>query len=210
MQFAEKMRSELMETWANFVYALPNNYEPASAIGALENFSKRGLENFRSFGARLIAETTFPHTTQVEEGMNSPGILWDRLTILNCKYLFTAPDSIHYKPAIHKNLGNVRDELMSVTRALGCAHPARNILLAKEATERQHSIAPLENSLWDLQMANIAMWINQDLLYTVSADDVDVQRLRDYIVFFSKANRTRNTAIENIEIYYSQKMQRNK
>jgi hypothetical protein len=94
-------------------------------------------------------------------------------------------------------------------KALALAKPARNILLAKEATDRQREAVPLEESLWQLQMSNIAMWINQDLLYTVSAEDVEPQRLRDYITFFSRANRIRNTAIEHVEIYYSMKMQRN-
>jgi hypothetical protein len=92
--------------------------------------------------------------------------------------------------------------------ALNKSLPAKHILLAKEATDRQQNIVSLENSLWSLQLANIAMWINQDLLYTVSTDDVDSQRLKDYIHFFSKANRIRNTAIENIELYYIHKLQR--
>lgn len=208
-QLEEEMLARLLDTWKKFVFGLPVGFQPTSAITALESFAKTGFEEFQPAGARLVGQAVFQPTTGVEEGMNSPGILWDRLTILHCKYLFTAPDSVHHRPAVHKSLGDVRDELASVTRALSKALPARNILLAKEATERQHQLAPLETSLWNLQMANIAMWINQDLLYTVSADDVDAQRLRDYIVFFSKANRIRNTAIENIEIFYSQQMQRN-
>ncbi|MFM8864424.1 MAG: hypothetical protein ACKOFG_05795 [Limnohabitans sp.] len=208
-QLEQALLSRLLETWKTFIDELPPSFDPASAITALEAFGQSGFETFRKEGAQLVAGASFPRHMESEEGMNSPGILWDRLTILNCKHLFTSPESVHHKPAVHRHLGNVRDELISVTKALARALPARNILLAKEATERQRDIAPLEASLWNLQMSNIAMWINQDLLYTVSADDVDAQRLRDYIVFFSKANRIRNTAIENIELFYSQKMQRN-
>ena len=204
----EQLLSKLLETWKGFVSRLPQAFEPAIAIPALEEFARLGFDRFNEYGEPLIADTEFRITTEFEEGMNSPGILWDRLTILNCKYLFTAPDSVHHKPALHKNLGNVMAELKSVMKALSHALPARNILLAKEATNRQHAIVPLGESLWALQMSNIAMWINQDLLYTVSAEDVDTQRLRDYITFFSKANRIRNTAIESIELFYSQQMQR--
>lgn len=204
----EKLLVKLRETWQVFVSRLSVHFEAAQAISALEKFSAEEIVNFQKYSENDIREALFKPSVELEEGMNSPGILWDRLTILNCKYLFTAQDSVHHKPELHKNLGNVIVELDSVKKALAQAKPARNILLAKEATHRQQDIVPLENSLWLLQMSNIAMWINQDLLYTVSADDVEPQRLRDYIVFFSKANRVRNTAIEQIEIYYSIKMKR--
>ena len=205
----EQLLVQLRETWGSFVSKLAVNFEPAQAILALEKFAKEEFTGFRKLSEIHIHKAQFRSTSQLEEGMNSPGILWDRLTILNCKYLFTAQDSVHHKPELHKNLGNVIVELESVRKALALAKPARNILLAKEATDRQREALPLEESLWQLQMSNIAMWINQDLLYTVSADDVEPQRLRDYITFFSRANRIRNTAIEHVEIYYSMKMQRN-
>ena len=205
----QQMLVHLRETWKIFVSGLAVNFEPAQAIPALEKFSADEYASFKKVSESQIAEVPFRSALELEEGMNSPGILWDRLTILNCKYLFTAPDSVHHKPQVHNNLGNVMVELDSVRKALAQAKPARHILLAKEATDRQREVVPLAESLWMLQMSNIAMWINQDLLYTVSADDVEPQRLRDYISFFSKANRVRNTAIEQIEIYYSMKMQRN-
>lgn len=205
----KKLLTSLLETWKEFASKLPQNFDAASAINSLEQFDLMNFEMFKEKNAKMIQDSIFEKTTSLENGMNSPGILWDRLTILNCKYMFTAPDSVHHKPSMHLNLGNVTKELESVMNALHHALPARNILLAKEATDRQYVIVPLENSLWLLQMSNIAMWINQDLLYTVNADDVSPQRLRDYIKFFSKANRIRNTAIENIEIFYSNQMQRN-
>ena len=149
----EQLLSKLLETWKGFVSRLPQAFEPAIAIPALEEFARLGFDRFNEYGEPLIADTEFRITTEFEEGMNSPGILWDRLTILNCKYLFTAPDSVHHKPALHKNLGNVMAELKSVMKALSHALPARNILLAKEATNRQHAIVPLGESLWALQMS---------------------------------------------------------
>lgn len=204
-QLEELLLAKLRESWEVFVSELPINFDPANAITGLEEFSKFNVHDFKSYSEELVKNSKFECIKELEDGMNSPGILWDRLTILNCKYLFTAPESSHHKPHMHQNLGNVHLELKSVMKALNRALPARNILLAKEATERQHTITSLDESLWSLQSANIAMWINQDLLYTVSADDVEPERLRDYITFFSKANRIRNTAIENVEIFYTQK-----
>jgi hypothetical protein len=207
-QLEDKILLDLRESWNVFVFQLPVNFEAAESIPLLEAFGKSHFTEFEHYCVNLIRNTEFRKTTEFEDGMNSPGILWDRLTILNCKMLFTSPNSIHHKPLQHKSFGNVSLELSSVMSALNKSLPAKHILLAKEATDRQQNIVSLENSLWSLQLANIAMWINQDLLYTVSTDDVDSQRLKDYIHFFSKANRIRNTAIENIELYYIHKLQR--
>ena len=204
----QEMLSRLLESWKPFVKQLPVHFDAASSIPLLEEFGNAKFNVFKSAAEILLNNTQFRKSSEFEEGMNSPGILWYRLTILNCKLLFTAPDSIHHKPELHRNLGNVLSEITSVSKALHKSLPAKHILLAKEATTRQHSLTPLENSLWLLQQSNIAMWINQDLLYTVSAEDVQPQRLRDYIKFFSVANRIRNTAIENIELFYIHQFQR--
>jgi hypothetical protein len=206
--FEQQMLSRLLESWKLFVNRLPVHFDAASSIPLLEDFGTSKFNDFKAYGEILFKSTDFRKSSEFEEGMNSPGILWDRLTILNCKLLFTAADSIHHKPELHRNLGNVLSEIKSVSNALNKSLPAKHILLAKEATSRQHNLTPLENSLWLLQQSNIAMWINQDLLYTVSAQDVQPQRLRDYISFFSVANRIRNTAIENIELFYIHQFQR--
>jgi hypothetical protein len=200
---------KLYESWKFFVSNLPLGFSAETAIPDLYEYGNNRFFTFKEFASNLIKPIKFRQVVEFENGMNSPGILWDRLTILNCKLLFTAPESVHHKPLIHKSLGNVKLELKSVLEALNHSLPARHILLAKEATVRQKIITPLEDSLWALQLSNIAMWINQDLLYTVSADEVELQRLRDYINFFSKANRIRNTAIENIEIFYIQQLKGN-
>lgn len=204
----QHLLSRLLDSWKPFVNELPVHFDAANAIPTLEEFGRAKFNDFQSYGEKLVNATEFRRSSDFEEGMNSPGILWDRLTILNCKLLFTATDSIHHKPELHRNLGNVLSEIKSVSNALNNSLPAKHILLAKEATSRQKTLTPLENSLWLLQQSNIAMWINQDLLYTVSADDVQPQRLRDYIRFFSVANRIRNTAIESIEHFYINQFQR--
>jgi hypothetical protein len=206
--FEQQMLSRLLESWKLFVNRLPVHFDAASSIPLLEDFGTSKFSDFKTYAEILLKSTEFRKSSGFEEGMNSPGILWDRLTILNCKLLFTAADSIHHKPDLHRNLGNVLLEIKSVSNALNKSLPAKHILLAKEATARQKTQTPLENSLWLLQQSNIAMWINQDLLYTVSADDVQPQRLRDYIRFFSVANRIRNTAIESIEHFYIKQFSR--
>jgi len=203
--FEAALLEKLCLMWNPFTAKLPVKYDVAYALDALKEYSESHTPDFLKYATGLGSNVHFSPIMDKESGMNSPGILWDRLTILNCKLFFTSPDSPHFNPKLHNKKGDVRSELSSVLTALHDAKPPKHVLLAKEATERQ-SVAPeIGTSLWELQSSNLAMWINQDLLYTVNVDEVDSKRLRDYIKFFSEANRIRNTAIEHIELFYSQK-----
>jgi len=204
--FEISLLEKLSSMWVPFTKNLPKNYEIEPALNSLHEFDQQNSLAFLSFSEEINSQCQFLAAAEQEEGMNSPGILWDRLTILNCKFFFTDPTSKHFNDSLHSKNSNINSELQSVLNALHIAKPAKNILLAKEATDRQKISVPIGSSLWNLQSSNLAMWINQDLLYTVNIDEVDSKRLRDYIRFFSIANRIRNTAIENIELYYSSKI----
>jgi len=188
-----------------FVNGLPRKYHAEPALGSLRQFARENAESYQDFSDGLEAAAQFAHCSEQENGMNSPGILWDRVTILVCKRVFTSPTSLHFNALLHKINANINDELNSVLEALHQSKPAKHILLAKEATERQTTAPKIGQSLWELQISNLAMWINQDLLYTIDIDHVDTDRIRSYIRFFSEANKIRNIAIERIEIFYSQK-----
>lgn len=197
---------ELELIWEQFTTKLSKNYEVSNALSALDEYGNKYSEPFVRSADSLFSVAHFAVGLEQEGGMNSPGILWDRLTILLCKKFFTAPNSPHFNCQLHSNKVDIDSELDSVLKALHIAKPAKNILLAKEATERQSRASSIGTALWELQGSNLAMWINQDLLYTVNVDEVDSSRLREYIKFFSIANKTRNTAIEHIELIYTQKI----
>ena len=206
IEMEHTLSRELVSQWAAFVIKLPKDFDVANAIEKLEQYQRKGIKEFKLFSENILAKANLEQSLEQEDGMNSPGILWDRITILHCKKFFTAPDSPHFKPQLHSNITTTDAELESVMRALNQSNPARNILLAKEATERQKETPELAVALWNLQSSNLAMWINQDLLYTVNIKDVKSSRLREYIKFFSVANKIRNTAIEQLEIIYHNKM----
>jgi len=133
-----------------------------------------------------------------EEGMNSHGILFDRLTILLCKKYLAAPE--------YFSIEETAQQIKGVGKSLSYAALARTPMLAKEATTRITS-APesLGTALISLQLSNILMWINQDLLYTTNVNNVSESRLRDYIKFFGTSNSSRNLAIESIDLWVSNK-----
>jgi len=194
---------ELSKRWGSFTDKLPIGFDVESALSSLILFRDQNEDYFKNYASEIFLKTKFSQINKKEDGMNSPGILWDRLTILNCKFFFTSSSSPHYNINIHKSNTNINSELCSVLKALHVSKPARHILLAKESTERQKDASDLGYLLWQLQYSNLAMWINQDLLYTVDVSDVQEVRLRNYIKFFSDANRIRNTSIEKIEIFYT-------
>ena len=204
-QFETLMLAELEKMWAPFTANLPIKYDVAAALNGLKHYKELHVQDFIRSEILINSKIQFAITSEKEDGMNSPGILWDRLTILNCKLFFASTESPHFDVKLHNKNADVRSELTSVLNALHKAKLPRHILLAKEATERQTTAPDIGIALWQLQSSNLAMWINQDLLYTVSVDDVDSTRLRDYIRFFSEANKIRNTAIEHIDLYYAQK-----
>ena len=205
-QFEALMLAKLETEWAPFTEHLPIKYDVAEALNGLKHYKDLHAQDFIGYATAFTSKIQFTFTFEKEDGMNSPGILWDRLTILNCKLFFASTESPHFDVKLHNKNADVRSELTSVLNALHYAKPPRHILLAKEATERQTTAPDIGIALWELQSSNLAMWINQDLLYTVNVDEVDSTRLRDYIRFFSDANKVRNTAIEHIELYYAQKI----
>ena len=129
--FEQQLLSRLLESWKLFVNQLPVQFDAASSIPLLEDFGTSKFSDFKIYGEILLKNTEFRKSSEFEEGMNSPGILWDRLTILNCKLLFTAADSIHHKPELHLNLGNVLSEIKSVSNALSKSLTAKHIIFAK-------------------------------------------------------------------------------
>jgi hypothetical protein len=204
--FENQSSDLLLSQWQQFAASLPVGYEIEDALRGADRFDEEAGAAFVARTTDLLTNAAFGSASGPELGMNSPGILWDRLTILHCKAIFTGPQSPHRRTKDHSHLGDVTAEISDVLKALHEAQPAKNVLLAKEATQRQSASPSLGQALWDLQVSNVAMWINQDLLYTVDVNMVSEKRLRDYIKFFSVANRRRNTAIEHVELIYKEKM----
>ena len=137
-----------------------------------------------------------------EYGMNTPGILWDRLTILTCKLVFASSQSRHSTSRPGALTEEVMAQQSGVLQVLHTSMPAKTALLAKEQTARVIEAQSLANSLLKLLHANLGMWINQDLLYTTDVSVVSYSRLKEYIRFFGHYNRQRNSAIEEVDLLY--------
>lgn len=129
-----------------------------------------------------------------EKGMNTPGLLLDRLSILVCKnYL-----SLNASPSL------TADQCNNIVETLTSSLPSPYTLLEKEQVQRDAKSQPfqLNSTLFDLHFANIGMWINQDLLYTTDPSVVSHKRLINYLDFFGYANSRRNKSIAKLDRYF--------
>jgi hypothetical protein len=130
-----------------------------------------------------------------EMGMNTFGILSDRVTILSCKArLSIDPDA---RDAAKKQ---VRD-VINALQECGVGDP--NLLSKEQVISTGSGFFSAGDAFHHLLRSNIGMWINQDLLYTKSVDDVSDSRLRSYIKFFSKENTVRNRAISFLDDWFN-------
>lgn len=129
-----------------------------------------------------------------ELGLNTFGILLDRLTILNAKLFFLDGKSV---------LIETKKQISGILTCIQKCKPAKTVILAKEIGERLHKIdeEPFQ-VLLRLQKSNIAQWVNQDLLYTADPNLASYQRLKTYVVETRYDNTIRNKAIEKLDLWF--------
>lgn len=132
-------------------------------------------------------------------GMNTVGILADRLAILVCKDWYLRHRQ--HRPA---EADTVRlRQLPDIVTALALARPGHVRLLEKVSSlPNGGSVGSFEEAYYGILAANILMWETQEMLYTRDMDAVPTEELRDYIRFFSQANMLRNACIAHCETHY--------
>lgn len=137
--------------------------------------------------------------TDVPAGMNTIGILADRLTILMCKEWYLR--NRNGKAAAADEL--FRTQTMDIITAMAHVTPGHAKLLEKVSNIRTDAVAgSFEEAYYGLLAANILMWETQEMLYTRDMESVPAEELRDYIRFFSQANMLRNAHIAHSETLY--------
>lgn len=132
-------------------------------------------------------------------GMNTVGILADRLTILVCKewYLFHRQGTPDLADTVR------REQIPDIVTCLSRVRPGHARLLEKVSKIHVDTVATsFADAYYGLLAANVLMWEIQEMLYTRDMEAVDAEELRDYIRFFSKANMMRNAYITASEILY--------
>lgn len=173
------------------------------SIEATFNRLQPALEQMKPAELRQMSQTKRPSPVVPAQaqaaGMNTIGILADRLTILVCKEWYLRHRQGSTQAADEVRGSQIPDIVQSLARAL----PGHARLLEKvSANHAQVDAHSFEEAYYGLLMANILMWETQEMLYLRDMEAVPAEELRDYIRFFSKANMMRNAYITQCEMLY--------
>lgn len=150
---------------------------------------------------RLMRSAPVIPSDEQPAGMNTIGILADRLTILVCKEWYLRHRQ--GKPAEADTVLKV--QIPDIVRVLTLARPGHAKLLEKVSSNHSDAVAStFDEAYYGLLGANILMWETQEMLYVRDMESVPAEELRDYIRFFSQANMLRNAFITQSELLYWQ------
>jgi hypothetical protein len=164
---------------------------------------KPALDNGRTIEVERLLATLRPSPVaaalSAPVGMNSVGILADRLTILICKSWYLRHRQNQIAGADHVCSAQIPD----IVGALAQCAPGHASLLEKVSSKKPEIFArSFQEAYYGLLSANILMWETQEMLYLYDMETVEPEMLRDYIRFFSHANMQRNAFISQSEQLY--------
>ena len=129
-------------------------------------------------------------------GLNTAGLLCDRMSILTIKYWKLKH---HYgKPDAANELYTT--QINEMIEALSMARSGFSSINNKITNRNvQYAADNLAQAFYGLQMINMLMWEGQEVLYTRDIMQLPAEELRAYIDFFSKSNLIRNKYIEGTD-----------
>jgi hypothetical protein len=142
---------------------------------------------------KIISETSVV-------GMNTVGLLLDRLTILSLKI------NLLNKKKNFKTTDKVKIEIRNIILALASAGSIKNLDYQKITKHKFKSNSKnFRECFFELLYTNLLLWESQETLYNKNILKIKTQEIKDYIKFFSELNIKRNILITKIENYYWKK-----
>ena len=132
-------------------------------------------------------------------GLNTMGMLLDRLTILAMKHW----NLVHRQDAPQKAQDLAEGQVTELLWALACAYPGQssvnNKLTSHKVDAQAHGFAP---AFFGLTTTNLLLWEAQELLYNHDILTLPGEELRAYITFFSRGNLERNAYIQASDVEF--------
>jgi hypothetical protein len=126
-------------------------------------------------------------------GLNTVGLLCDRLSILTIKYWKLKH---HYgKPEAAAELAGtqVREMIAALAEAQRGFSSINNKVTNRDVSAKASSFT---EAFYGLQTVNLLIWESQEVLYTRDISVVAADELRAYVAYFSLQNLTRNVFID--------------
>ncbi|WP_440619447.1 hypothetical protein [Candidatus Pelagibacter sp. HIMB1493] len=133
-------------------------------------------------------------------GMNTVGLLLDRLTVLCLKL-----NHLKKKLKDRKKADITLFEVNSIIKALKNAQSIDKIDFNKITRHKIISNASnFEEAYFELLISNFILWESQEILYNRNINNCSLNEIRDYLKLFSKYNTLRNFLITKVENFYWQ------
>lgn len=181
---------------------IPHDIQPLAVImstlhPALEREKQNVISHFSRLNRPPPQRSDGP--PPMPPGMNTVGILADRLTILLVKEWCLR----HKERKVDAANALFNQQTMEIITVLAGTTPGIATLLEKVSSHDTGATAgSWEDAYFGLLSANILMWETQEMLYKRNMDSVPAEEVRDYIRFFSQANMQRNAHIRDCEKLY--------
>ena len=159
----------------------------------MESFqaSARDLKSDSHSYARTLG---IPKTSANHIGLNTIGMLGDRLSILVVKQYFA-------KTTEQKESTGM--QISDIESAIAASCPGSSSAFNKITTIHTNNLPDnFTGSVMKLGATNLLLWMAQDVLYLRGPDALPEQELREYITFFAEQNVIRNRLIALSDYHY--------
>lgn len=188
---------------ATLLDRLPIELTPQPLAYALGRLAPR-LDELRAAESKAI-RALGPHPAaagaviELGVGLNSVGMLTDRLTILILKEWCLR----HKNRAAAKADALFEGQTRDIAAALAAARPGSSSMNSKITIHRADAAAgDWAEAFYGLLSTNLLMWESQEMLYVRDLSTAPGDELRDYIQWFSRSNIRRNEYIALCEDLY--------
>ncbi|MBU3621839.1 hypothetical protein [Polynucleobacter sp. CS-Odin-A6] len=152
----------------------------------LQHVILSGKEDFNSHNWNHLKESISKECLQIPVGLNTIGMLVDRLSILAIK-------KVKNKASINKELNQ---QIVEMIESINFCQSGKSSMFNKVTTiEVKSALDHPVDIILHLTFVNLLIWLAQDVLYLRGAGALPKDELRDYINYFSEKNVLRNHLI---------------
>ena len=204
----EKLREyflKLIDYSNEIITCLPIEPEPKPLKYVLERL-KPELDSMKNEKIRKLKNLDCPlhfvdsTDTELGTGLNSVGMLTDRLTILIIKEWCLRNKN---NSDLEKADKIYKEQTLDIVEAIIHTKPGSSSMNTKITKLKSGARASSwEEAYYGLLMTNILMWESQEVLYIKDINLLECEELRDYIKWFSVGNIERNQFIQLCECKY--------
>lgn len=174
----------------------PLDYAVKKLFGKLNEIKDSEVSSLKQLWSK---EASIDVSNNFPPGLNTIGLLTDRLTILLIK-----------EWCLRNKNGNAEKanelystQTMDIIRAIAHCHPGSSSVNSKITNLKvEVDVKDWEETFYGMLSINLVLWESQELLYIKDIKNSPPEELKDYITWFAYGNMHRNILIELCEKHY--------